>query len=160
MISLLIPTIVLIVIIFIVTVSGGDSKKVINAMKNLGTMSSIDMILTSLIVILFVSWVIIAKINSYYDGMYAFSTEYDREKLKDTVTTAIRMLDNVIDINYYSVPQAKNSNFKHRPIGMGLMGFQDEDFVLICLHYVPFLQRKLGHSQSTNHLSLHSCLDY
>ncbi len=35
------------------------------------------------------------------------------------------MLDNVIDINYYSVPQAKNSNFKHRPVGMGLMGFQD-----------------------------------
>ena len=35
------------------------------------------------------------------------------------------MLDNVIDINYYSVPQARNSNFKHRPIGLGLMGFQD-----------------------------------
>ena len=35
------------------------------------------------------------------------------------------MLDNVIDINYYSVPQAKNSNLKHRPIGMGIMGFQD-----------------------------------
>ena len=35
------------------------------------------------------------------------------------------MLDNVIDINYYSVPQAKNSNLKHRPVGMGLMGFQD-----------------------------------
>jgi len=83
MISLLIPTILLIVIIFIVTVSGGDLKKVINAMKNLGTMSSIDMILTCLIVILFVSWVIIAKINSYYDGMYAFSTEDDRAKLND-----------------------------------------------------------------------------
>jgi len=49
----------------------------------------------------------------------------DREKLKRTVTTAIRMLDNVIDINYYSVPQARNSNLKHRPIGLGLMGFQD-----------------------------------
>ncbi|MGB0956908.1 MAG: ribonucleoside-diphosphate reductase subunit alpha, partial [Litorivicinus sp.] len=49
----------------------------------------------------------------------------DHEKLKRTVTTAIRMLDNVIDINYYSVPQAKNSNMKHRPIGLGLMGFQD-----------------------------------
>ena len=35
------------------------------------------------------------------------------------------MLDNVIDINYYSVPQARNSNFKHRPVGLGLMGFQD-----------------------------------
>ncbi|CAM2982213.1 ribonucleoside-diphosphate reductase subunit alpha [Legionella worsleiensis] len=49
----------------------------------------------------------------------------DKEKLKRTVTTAIRMLDNVIDINYYSVPQARNSNLKHRPIGLGIMGFQD-----------------------------------
>ena len=49
----------------------------------------------------------------------------NQEKLQKTITTAIRMLDNVIDINYYSVPQAKNSNLKHRPIGMGIMGFQD-----------------------------------
>ncbi|MBU3081783.1 ribonucleoside-diphosphate reductase subunit alpha [Acinetobacter baumannii] len=49
----------------------------------------------------------------------------DREKLARTVKTAVRMLDNVIDINYYAVPQAKNSNLKHRPIGMGIMGFQD-----------------------------------
>ena len=49
----------------------------------------------------------------------------NEEKVKQTVTTAIRMLDNVIDINYYSVDTAKNSNMKHRPIGLGLMGFQD-----------------------------------
>ena len=49
----------------------------------------------------------------------------DEEKIKNTVSTAIRMLDNVININYYSVDTAKNSNFKHRPIGLGLMGFQD-----------------------------------
>ncbi|MEX0965467.1 MAG: ribonucleoside-diphosphate reductase subunit alpha [Pseudohongiellaceae bacterium] len=49
----------------------------------------------------------------------------NQEKLKATIKTAVRMLDNVIDINYYSVPQAKNSNLKHRPIGMGIMGFQD-----------------------------------
>ena len=47
------------------------------------------------------------------------------EQLKNSVTTAIRMLDNVIDINYYPVPQAENSNKKHRPIGLGMMGFQD-----------------------------------
>jgi ribonucleoside-diphosphate reductase alpha chain len=47
------------------------------------------------------------------------------EKLEKTVRTAVRMLDNVIDINYYSVPQAKNSNMLHRPVGMGVMGFQD-----------------------------------
>lgn len=51
--------------------------------------------------------------------------QLDIPKLARTVKTAVRMLDNVIDINYYSVPQAKNSNFKHRPIGLGLMGFQD-----------------------------------
>ena len=51
--------------------------------------------------------------------------QIDKDKLKRTITTAVRMLDNVIDINYYSVPQARNSNLKHRPIGLGLMGFQD-----------------------------------
>lgn len=54
----------------------------------------------------------------------------DRKKLKQTISTAIRMLDNVIDINYYSVPQARNSNLQHRPIGLGLMGFQDALYAL------------------------------
>ena len=49
----------------------------------------------------------------------------DTAKLQRTIDTAVRMLDNVIDINYYSVPQAKNSNMKHRPVGLGIMGFQD-----------------------------------
>lgn len=49
----------------------------------------------------------------------------DVEKLYRTIKTAVRMLDNVIDINYYSVIQARRSNLKHRPIGLGLMGFQD-----------------------------------
>lgn len=49
----------------------------------------------------------------------------DREKLGETVSTAIRMLDNVIDINFYPIPETKNANSKHRPIGLGLMGFQD-----------------------------------
>ena len=49
----------------------------------------------------------------------------DEKKVKQTVTTAIRMLDNVININYYSVETSENSNMKHRPIGLGLMGFQD-----------------------------------
>lgn len=51
--------------------------------------------------------------------------ELDVDKIRSTVTTAVRMLDNVIDINYYAVPQARNSNLKHRPVGMGIMGFQD-----------------------------------
>ncbi len=49
----------------------------------------------------------------------------DMEKLEKTISTAMRMLDNVVDYNYYSVPQARHSNMKHRPVGMGIMGFQD-----------------------------------
>ena len=47
------------------------------------------------------------------------------EKLQKTINTAMRMLDNVIDYNYYSVPKARRSNLRHRPVGMGIMGFQD-----------------------------------
>ena len=49
----------------------------------------------------------------------------DLEKLAATCRVAMRMLDNVIDINYYSVPKARNSNLRHRPVGLGVMGFQD-----------------------------------
>jgi len=49
----------------------------------------------------------------------------DHEKLKKTVSTAMRMLDNVIDINYYAVKKARDSNLRHRPVGLGIMGFQD-----------------------------------
>ena len=51
--------------------------------------------------------------------------EIDQVKLKKTVSTAMRMLDNVIDINYYAVKKARDSNLKHRPVGLGIMGFQD-----------------------------------
>ncbi len=54
----------------------------------------------------------------------------DQAKLKRTITTAMRMLDNVIDINYYAVGKARNSNLRHRPVGLGIMGFQD------CLHLI------------------------
>jgi ribonucleoside-diphosphate reductase alpha chain len=49
----------------------------------------------------------------------------DLKKLERTISTAMRMLDNVIDYNYYSVPQARTSNLRHRPVGLGIMGFQD-----------------------------------
>ncbi|MCP5244054.1 MAG: ribonucleoside-diphosphate reductase subunit alpha [Burkholderiales bacterium] len=51
--------------------------------------------------------------------------ELDKDKLKRTIRTAMRMLDNVVDINFYAVPKARNANLKHRPVGMGIMGFQD-----------------------------------
>jgi ribonucleoside-diphosphate reductase alpha chain len=56
------------------------------------------------------------------------SAVLDKEKLERTINTAMRMLDNVIDINYYAVKKARDSNLKHRPVGLGIMGFQD------CLH--------------------------
>ena len=55
-------------------------------------------------------------------------TGIDFDKLRRTVRTAMRMLDNVIDVNYYAVDKARNSNLRHRPVGLGIMGFQD------CLH--------------------------
>jgi ribonucleoside-diphosphate reductase alpha chain len=62
------------------------------------------------------------------DGTEGTNWELDHAKLRETVKTAMRMLDNVIDINYYAVVKARNSNLKHRPVGLGIMGFQD------CLH--------------------------
>jgi ribonucleoside-diphosphate reductase alpha chain len=69
----------------------------------------------------------IAVCNLGSINLIAHMTEngLDKDKLRHTIHTAIRMLDNVIDINYYAVSAAKNSNFKHRPIGLGIMGFQD-----------------------------------
>jgi ribonucleoside-diphosphate reductase alpha chain len=54
----------------------------------------------------------------------------DHAKLQKTITTAMRMLDNVIDINYYAVKKARDSNMRHRPVGLGLMGFQDSLYEL------------------------------
>jgi ribonucleoside-diphosphate reductase alpha chain len=54
----------------------------------------------------------------------------DHDKLKKTITTAMRMLDNVIDINYYAVKKARDSNMRHRPVGLGIMGFQDSLYEL------------------------------
>ena len=61
----------------------------------------------------------INMLNHVTDG------KLDLEKLEETINTAVRMLDNVIDINFYPTPEAKNANARHRPVGMGLMGFQD-----------------------------------
>ena len=64
--------------------------------------------------------------------------ELDHEKLRNTINTAMRMLDNVVDINYYAVGKARHSNLRHRPVGLGIMGFQD------CLHLmrVPYASQE------------------
>lgn len=73
----------------------------------------------------------------------------DIQKLKQTVKTAIRMLDNVIDINYYAVIQARKSNLRHRPIGLGIMGFQDALYKLGISYQsdeaVEFADRSMEH---------------
>jgi len=67
----------------------------------------------------------VCNLGSINLAQHILNQELDTKKLEKTIRTAIRMLDNVIDSNYYSVPQARNSNLKHRPIGLGMMGFQD-----------------------------------
>ncbi len=67
----------------------------------------------------------VCNLGSVNLAQHVENGELNLKKLKKTVRTAVRMLDNVIDINYYSVPQARNSNMKHRPVGLGVMGFQD-----------------------------------
>ena len=64
--------------------------------------------------------------------------EIDRDKLANTVKTGMRRLDNVIDINYYPIPEARNSNLKHRPVGLGLMGLQDA----LYLQKIPFASQE------------------
>jgi ribonucleoside-diphosphate reductase alpha chain len=58
-------------------------------------------------------------VNHLHDG------ELDHEHLARTVKTAMRMLDNVLDVNFYTIPEARTSNLRHRPVGLGIMGFQD-----------------------------------
>jgi ribonucleoside-diphosphate reductase alpha chain len=67
----------------------------------------------------------VCNLGSVNLAAHVVNGELDTQRLERTVNTAVRMLDNVIDINFYAVPQAKNSNGKHRPVGLGLMGFQD-----------------------------------
>jgi len=67
----------------------------------------------------------VCNLGSINLAQHIVDGKLDEEKLKCTVKTAVRMLDNVIDINYYSVPSARASNMRHRPVGLGIMGFQD-----------------------------------
>ncbi|MBB3232403.1 ribonucleoside-diphosphate reductase subunit alpha [Halomonas stenophila] len=67
----------------------------------------------------------VCNLGSINLAQHVTDGEFDGAKLQKTVRTAVRMLDNVIDINYYAVPQAERSNFRHRPVGLGIMGFQD-----------------------------------
>ena len=67
----------------------------------------------------------VCNLGSVNLAQHLLDGQIDQVKLKKTVRTAMRMLDNVIDINYYAVKKARDSNLRHRPVGLGIMGFQD-----------------------------------
>ena len=67
----------------------------------------------------------VCNLGSVNLAQHVVNGQLDQAKLQKTIKTAVRMLDNVIDINYYSVPAARESNMRHRPVGLGIMGFQD-----------------------------------
>ena len=71
------------------------------------------------------SEIAVCNLGSINLAQHLADGQVDQVKLKKTVSTAMRMLDNVIDINYYAVKKARDSNLRHRPVGLGLMGFQD-----------------------------------
>lgn len=72
----------------------------------------------------------VCNLGSVNLGRHIVDGELDNKELQKTITTAVRMLDNVININFYPTVEAKNGNLRHRPIGMGVMGFQDALFKL------------------------------
>ncbi|NGY60658.1 ribonucleoside-diphosphate reductase subunit alpha [Lentzea sp. NEAU-D13] len=74
--------------------------------------------------------VAVCNLGSVNLAQHVTENGIDHARLEKTVRTAVRMLDNVIDVNYYTIPEARNSNLKHRPVGLGLMGFQDALFTL------------------------------
>ena len=73
--------------------------------------------------------VAVCNLGSINLAQHVSADGIDHERLERTTRTAVRMLDNVIDINFYTVPEARRSNLRHRPIGLGLMGFSDALFV-------------------------------
>ncbi len=78
----------------------------------------------------------------------------DEARLERTVKTAMRMLDNVIDINFYTVPEARHSNLRHRPVGLGLMGYQDALYKL----RIPFASEEAVRfaDESMERISFHA----
>lgn len=67
----------------------------------------------------------VCNLGSVNMAKHIIKGKLDEKLIKETVTTGMRMLDNVVDINFYPTKEAKNSNLKHRPVGLGIMGFQD-----------------------------------
>jgi ribonucleoside-diphosphate reductase alpha chain len=67
----------------------------------------------------------VCNLGSLNMAQHSDENGLQRDKLEETISVAVRMLDNVIDYNFYPIPEARNANMRHRPVGLGLMGFQD-----------------------------------
>lgn len=67
----------------------------------------------------------VCNLGSINFAKHVTDGKFETEKVRETATIAMRMLDNVIDLNFYPTKEARNSNMKHRPVGLGVMGFQD-----------------------------------
>lgn len=76
----------------------------------------------------------VCNLGSLNYPVHIVNGRFDEAMVKETVTTAMRMLDNVIDLNFYPTIEARNSNMKHRPVGLGIMGFQDA----LYMQNIPF----------------------
>jgi ribonucleoside-diphosphate reductase alpha chain len=72
----------------------------------------------------------VCNLGSLNYPQHIVNGKFDETMVKETVTTAMRMLDNVVDINFYPTIEARNSNMRHRPVGLGIMGFQDALYML------------------------------
>jgi len=72
----------------------------------------------------------VCNLGSVNFAKHVINGKFDQEKIRNTVTTAMRMLDNVIDVNFYPTEDAKLSNMRHRPVGLGIMGFHDALYLL------------------------------
>ncbi|MCE7003631.1 ribonucleoside-diphosphate reductase subunit alpha [Kibdelosporangium philippinense] len=98
--------------------------------------------------------VAVCNLGSVNLANHVTSAGLDAERVKRTVHTAVRMLDNVIDINFYTIPEAERSNLRHRPIGLGMMGFQD---ALFTLRLVPGTPEAVEFAdRSMEHISYHA----
>ncbi|CAJ0825697.1 1237_t:CDS:2 [Entrophospora sp. SA101] len=79
----------------------------------------------------------VCNLGSIYLPKHIINGKLDEESFQETITTAMRMLDNVIDLNYYPTEETRNSNLKHRPVGLGMGGFQDALFQLDIAYNSP-----------------------
>jgi len=79
----------------------------------------------------------VCNLGSINLSKHIIDGKLDEKLFQETIATAMRMLDNVIDLNYYPTVETRNSNFKHRPVGLGMMGFQDALFKLDIAYNSP-----------------------